>query len=211
MDPRAPRAVAFAGLLFVLVQVGALALVGPFAAAGYEVVEDPSDPTNSLVYLLAILVATGLMLAAFRYDLARAVRAAVILASVSLSWYVFSVVVPPAVPARGAVAVACSVALGLALLVHPEWYVIDVAGVVMGAGAAGLFGISFGPLPAVALLLVLAVYDAVSVYGTRHMLSLAEGVMDLRVPVVLVVPLTLSYSLLADDFSGASGVFEDED
>jgi presenilin-like A22 family membrane protease len=211
MDPRALRAALFAGLLFVLVQVGALALVGPFDAAGYRVVEDPSDPTNSLVYVLAILVATVLMLAAFRYDFERAVRAAVILASISLAWYVFSVVVPPAVPARGAVAVACSVGLGAALLVHPEWYVIDAAGVVMGAGAAGLFGISFGPLPAIALLLVLAVYDAVSVYGTEHMLSLAEGVMDLRVPVILVVPLSLSYSLLDDDFSGANEVFEDEE
>jgi presenilin-like A22 family membrane protease len=66
----------------------------------------------------------------------------------------------------------------------------------MGAGAAGLFGISFGLLPALILLAVLAVYDAVSVYGTEHMLSLAEGVMDLNIPVVLVIPLSLSYSLL---------------
>ncbi|MFB6195601.1 MAG: presenilin family intramembrane aspartyl protease PSH, partial [Haloplanus sp.] len=53
-------------------------------------------------------------------------------------------------------------------------------------------------------------YDAISVYGTEHMLSLAEGVMDLHVPVILVVPLSLSYSLLDDDFSGASGVHDDD-
>ncbi len=73
----------------------------------------------------------------------------------------------------------------------------------MGIGAAGLFGINFGILPALVLLSVLAVYDAISVYGTEHMLDLASGVMDLRVPVVLVVPLSLSYSFLdseaADD------------
>ncbi len=45
----------------------------------------------------------------------------------------------------------------------------------MGAGAAALFGISFGLLPAILLLSVLAVYDAISVYGTEHMLDLAEG------------------------------------
>jgi presenilin-like A22 family membrane protease len=56
---------------------------------------------------------------------------------------------------------------------------------------------------------VLAVYDAISVYGTRHMLSLAEGVMELRIPVILVVPLSLSYSLLADDFSEANEVHEE--
>jgi presenilin-like A22 family membrane protease len=134
-----------------------------------------------------------------------------VLSSALLSWYVFSVVVPAAVPARAAVAVALSAAVGAALLVHPEWYVIDGAGVLMGAGAAGLFGISFGPLPAVVLLVALAVYDAISVYGTRHMLSLAEGVMDLRIPVVLVIPLTPGYSLLADDFGGANEVFEESE
>jgi presenilin-like A22 family membrane protease len=66
----------------------------------------------------------------------------------------------------------------------------------MGAAAAGLFGISFGILPALVLLTVLAVYDAISVYGTEHMLTLASGVMDLKVPIVLVVPLSLSYSYL---------------
>lgn len=66
----------------------------------------------------------------------------------------------------------------------------------MGAGAAALFGISFGLLPALLLLSVLAVYDAISVYGTEHMLDLAEGVMALKIPVVLVVPTTLSFSYL---------------
>jgi presenilin-like A22 family membrane protease len=201
----------FALLVFALVQAGALALVGPFDAAGYRAVEDPSDPANSALYVGAILVATALMLAAFRYDFERAVRAVVVLSSALLSWYVFSVVVPAAVPARAAVAVALSAGVGAALLVHPEWYVIDGAGVLMGAGAAGLFGISFGPLPAVVLLVALAVYDAISVYGTRHMLSLAEGVMDLRIPVVLVIPLTPGYSLLADDFGGANEVFEESE
>jgi presenilin-like A22 family membrane protease len=81
----------------------------------------------------------------------------------------------------------------------------------MGAGAAALFGISFGLLPAVVLLSVLAVYDAISVYGTEHMLDLAEGVMDLRIPVVLVIPTSLSYSLLDADFSGANDVHEGDE
>jgi presenilin-like A22 family membrane protease len=189
MRRRVAAGVGFAALLFLLVQLGALALVPTFDAAGYQTVEDPSDPTNSLLYIGAILVATAAMLAAFKFDLQWVVRGFVVLATASLSWYVFSVLLPP-LPAIGA-----SVVVAAALLVHPEWYVIDTAGVVMGAGAAGLFGISFGLLPALVLLTVLAVYDAISVYGTEHMLDLAEGVMDLNLPVVLVVPTTLSYSL----------------
>ncbi|WP_117591939.1 presenilin family intramembrane aspartyl protease PSH [Haloprofundus halophilus] len=216
MDPRMFRGTLLAALIFLLVQLGALALVPTFDAAGYQAVEDPSDPTNSLVYVGAILVATAAMLAAFRYDAAWTVRALVLLSSGMLSWYVFSAVVPPtlAVQTGGGYldlpTLALAAGVSLALYLYPEWYVVDAAGVVMGAGAAGLFGISFGVLPAIVLLSVLAVYDAVSVYGTEHMLSLAEGVMDLRVPVVLVIPLSLSYSLLEDDFSGASGVHEGE-
>ena len=213
MNAREVRGAAVAAVLFLLVQVGALAMVGPFETAGYQAVEDPSDPTNSLVYIAAILVATALMLAAFKYAFERAVKAVVLCSSALVSWYVFAVVVPPllTVGPINVVAVALSIGVAVALLIYPEWYVVDGAGVVMGIGAGALFGISFGLLPAILLLSVLAVYDAISVYGTRHMLSLAEGVMELRIPVILVVPLSLSYSLLDDDFSGANEVHEGEE
>ncbi|PSQ13700.1 hypothetical protein BRD02_11715 [Halobacteriales archaeon QS_8_69_73] len=187
--------------LFVAVQVGALALVEPFVDAGYQTVEDPSDPTNSLLYVGAILVATAVMLGAIRLGIEGLLQGLIVFAAVFLAFYVFSVTVPAVVTYAGLnlPAVAAAALLGVGLLAYPEWYVIDAAGVVMGAGAAGLFGISFGLAPALLLLAVLAVYDAVSVYGTEHMLTLASGAMDLRLPVVFVVPLTLSYSFLDDD------------
>ncbi|WP_144799423.1 presenilin family intramembrane aspartyl protease PSH [Halorubrum depositum] len=196
MFPREYRGVAFVVGLFLVVQLGALALVPEFAESGYQAVENPDDPTNSVVYVLAILAMTGLMLAAFKYDFDGAIRLLIVGVSAWLSWYVFSALVSPLAAAVPAAAV------GVGLLVYPEWYVIDTAGVLMGAGAAGLFGISFGLLPALILLAFLAVYDAISVYGTEHMLSLAEGVMELNIPVVLVIPLSLSYSLLGADEEG---------
>ena len=188
--------------LFLTIQLGALALVQPFQRAGLQAVSNPSDPTNSFVYLGAILVATGVFLVAIKLDVKWLIRGLIVLSSGSIALYVFSVLVPPFLVVSidgaplNALAVGGAITLALALLVYPEWYVIDGVGLVMGAGAAGLFGISFGPLPAIVLLSVLAVYDAVSVYGTEHMLTLAEGVMEIKVPVVLVVPLTLSYSYL---------------
>ncbi|ADD07152.1 DUF1119 family protein [Natrialba magadii ATCC 43099] len=188
-------------LLFLGVQLGALALTEPFYEAGHQAVENPEDPTNSVVYVAIILVATALMLAAFKYNLQGLIRALIIGVSVMVAWFVFAELVPPVVTAGDAgvnvLAVLAAFGVGAALLVHPEWYVIDTAGVLMGAGAAALFGISFGLLPALLLLAVLAIYDAISVYGTEHMLDLAEGVMDLKIPVVLVIPLTLSYSYLS--------------
>ncbi|WP_435349372.1 presenilin family intramembrane aspartyl protease PSH [Haloarchaeobius sp. HRN-SO-5] len=203
------RVVAAVGLvvtIFLLVQLGALSLVEPFESQGRQVVENPQDPTNSLVYVAAILVATGLMLLAFRYDLQWIIRGFIVLTSGMLSWYVFASFLSPLV----ALLPAALIAVGL--LVYPEWYVIDAAGVVMGAAAAGLFGISFGLFPAILLLTVLAVYDAISVYGTEHMLTLAEGVMDMKVPVVLVVPTTLSFSFLdmGEETAGDGGAVPEE-
>jgi presenilin-like A22 family membrane protease len=196
---RAAAAVGATVGLFVLVQVFALVLVTPFDAAGYQAVPEgqTDDPVNSLVYVGAILVATAVMLAAFKFGVDSFVRGLIILSAGSISYYVFSVLVPP-VPVFGVSGLAAFLALAVAgaLVVYPEWYVIDAAGVVMGGGAAGLFGISFGLLPSIVLLVVLAVYDAISVYGTEHMLDLAAGVMDLKVPVLLVIPLSLSYSFL---------------
>jgi len=209
MLPREYRGVAVAVALFLLVQLGALALVETFFQQGYQAVEDPSDPTNSLLYIGAVLVATVFFLAAFKYDLDWVVRVVIVATSGMLSWYVFSAIVPPTVAAVLGAGVA------IALWVYPEWYVVDTAGVLMGAGAAGLFGITFGLLPAIVLLSVLAVYDAISVYKTEHMLDLADGVMDLRIPVILVIPLSWSYSLLddvggdADDTTDADDVGDD--
>jgi presenilin-like A22 family membrane protease len=201
---RVAGAVSLVVAIFLLVQLGALALVKPFAEAGFQQTENPQDPTNSLLYLVLILVMTGAMLAAFRYGFDRFIRGLLAFVSGLISLYVFSVFV--ATPVAGGLAAVVT----LALLVYPEWYVIDGAGVIMGAGAAGLFGISFGILPAILLLSVLAVYDAISVYGTEHMLDLAEGVMDLKMPVVLVVPTSLSYSFL-DDGATPNGMTNEND
>ena len=207
MFPREYRGVAVAVGLFLLVQLGALALVETFFQQGYQPVDDPSDPTNSLFYIGAVLVATVFFLAAFKYDFEWVVKVVIVATSGMLSWYVFSAIVP------SGIAAVLGAGVAVALWIYPEWYVVDTAGVLMGAGAAGLFGITFGLLPAIVLLSVLAVYDAISVYKTEHMLDLADGVMDLRIPVILVIPLTLSYSLLddvgadsdADDGDGGTG------
>ncbi|WP_436928423.1 presenilin family intramembrane aspartyl protease PSH [Halosimplex halobium] len=204
MDQRSRAYVASGAIvgIFLLVQLGALALVEPFQAAGYQATADPQDPTNSLVYIGFILVMTGVMLAIIRFGVDWLLRLLLVGTGAYIGLFVLRVLVPPVVtiPVGGvslnALAWAGGLLLGVALWVHPEWYVIDAAGIVMGAGAAGLFGISFGILPALVLLTVLAVYDAISVYGTEHMLTLASGVMELKVPIVLVVPLSLSYSYL---------------
>jgi presenilin-like A22 family membrane protease len=45
---------------------------------------------------------------------------------------------------------------------------------------------------------LLAVYDAISVYKTKHMITLAEGVIDLKTPILFVVPKRRDYSFIRD-------------
>ena len=48
------------------------------------------------------------------------------------------------------------------------------------------------------LLIGLSIYDAISVYKTKHMIDLADTVMDLKLPVLLVIPKVKNYSLLKE-------------
>ncbi|RUM34404.1 MAG: hypothetical protein DSY33_02205, partial [Archaeoglobus sp.] len=75
-----------------------------------------------------------------------------------------------------------------ALIKKPNWITIDIAAYFLAVGIISIFGISLAPIPVIALMLVLAIYDAVSVYKTKHMLSLAESVMSINVPMLFVVP-----------------------
>ncbi|MGZ4907214.1 MAG: presenilin family intramembrane aspartyl protease PSH, partial [Halobacteriota archaeon] len=92
------------------------------------------------------------------------------------------------------IAVAATAMTAFLLFYYPEWYVIDLVGILIGAGAAAIFGISLAILPTLILLIALAVYDFVSVYETKHMISLAEGVVDLKLPVLFVLPRNRGYS-----------------
>lgn len=200
---RLPRALVGAGGALgcmLALQLLALALLIPFDAAGYRAVDDPGNPAYGAVFVVIILVASGLMLLAFRYDLQTVIRAAIIAIAGLLTWFVVAALSPDVllIEAGGVridpLSPVVALAVVAALVYHPEWYVLDVSAILIGAGAAALFGISFSILPVVILLVILAVYDAISVYGTKHMLTLAEGAMSMRLPVLLVIPLSLSFS-----------------
>jgi len=82
------------------------------------------------------------------------------------------------------------------LLKYPEWYVIDATGVVMAAGVTAIFGISLQTSVIIVALIIFAVYDYISVFKTKHMVSLADNVMEFRLPVLLVIPKSSGYSFL---------------
>lgn len=175
--------------------------------------EDTDDPTNPLIYVGFILLFTGGMLLLFKYGKGNYLQY-LILGVVALTlFYVFYPVLWVAGYSLTQilqfdwaffVAVLLSLSLTYALYKKPEWYVVDGVGVIMGAGIAGIFGMTFGILPVFILLIVLAIYDFISVYKTKHMVSLASGIMDQKLPVMMVVPNKKDY-----DFKEKEGVMDE--
>ncbi len=183
-------------ILFLAIYLLGIAVLSSFLAADVDPGTDPTDPQLSIVLVGALLVMSALMLVVFRRGLGWVLRGFVALVSMGLTWIVFGTLVPRiSVGGVHAPAVALTILTGVALLAFPRWWVIDLVGIVLGAGAIALFGLSVGPLPAIVLLVLLAIYDAISVYGTGHMLSLAEGAMSSRLPVMLLVPTSLDSAL----------------
>ena len=198
------------GALFLISIVLAMGFSFTFIDAGLQAFPEPENLANPLIYLAIVVVFTIVILLIVKYA-KRVIIKYIILASVLMTVYYVIVplaraVVDPPNFAGGLAAfdaldvVGGLVALGLTVLLwfYPEWYVIDTVGVLVAAGAAGIFGISFGILPSLLLLVAFAVYDAIAVYRTKHMLDLADSVLELRLPIMFVVPKSKGYSFLEE-------------
>lgn len=200
-------AVAFLALLF-LASIGlAMGFSSVFYAENVRAFSDPNSLGNPLIYLAIVVVFTLIILAIARWG-KRVIIKYVVLGSVLMTvyyvaWPLLAQVMdghgaPFGQGVAGVLAALLSVALTALLWFFPEWYVIDVVGIVVAAGAAGIFGISFGLLPSLLLLVAFAVYDAIAVYRTKHMLDLADSVLELRLPIMFVVPKHRGYSFLEE-------------
>ena len=188
------------GGLFVLIHGLALLLSMPFDAAEMQVTEDADNPIN-LVYIISIIIIiTVIILAIAKYWKKQLIQVIILFAVGYTSFYVFLPLLAlifawwwPFI-----IAIILAVVLTGTLYKYPEWYVIDLCGIIVGSGAIALFGISLGILLVILLLVILAVYDAISVYKTKHMIDLADTVMELKLPVLLVIPKIRHYSLLKE-------------
>lgn len=212
-------------LFLIIVELGALLLAAPVQSAGLVAFEDPESVANPFIFLAIILGFTVVLLVLIKYAFKKLIAAIIGVAIFFTFCFVFAAIVyglanistsgtgawwediVPAVLVYSTTAetlVATALVLGLSVIAilllykYPEWYVIDLLGLLLAAGVASIFGASLDILPVVLLLALLAVYDAISVYKTKHMLTLAEGVMDLKTPILFVIPKKRDYSFIKE-------------
>jgi presenilin-like A22 family membrane protease len=192
------RSVIVMALVFVLAQLGAILLLSTVLGKQYAAFENPNDPLIPIVYILLMVLFTFVVLYIIKKHRENIVRI-VFLGAVAFTIF-YVLLLAMTIVDTGWIALAVSIAItGIItyyLLKRPEWYVIDAAAVLVAVGVIGIFGISLNILPVMILLIVLAAYDAISVYGTKHMVALADGVTQMKLPILLVIPKKKSYSYL---------------
>ncbi|NLA38354.1 MAG: hypothetical protein GX882_03010 [Methanomicrobiales archaeon] len=195
-------------LMLFSVQVIAIILVMPMRAAGLVAFEDPESVANPLIFIGMLLIFTLVLLALIRIGGRRFITLFIGFAIFMTFLYIFGALFTLVPGAAGTAAIGTVIAAGAAtalLYIYPEWYVIDVLGVLISAGIASIFGISLAILPVLVLLVLLAVYDAISVYRTKHMITLAEGVLEAKAPIMVVVPKSTDYSFRKDTLNMGEG------
>ena len=94
------------------------------------------------------------------------------------------------------IALILDLLLMITLWRFPEWYIVNLVGVLVGAGVITMIGISFVPTLIIIFMICAAVYDHWAVNGSKHMLELADTMIDLKLPILLVAPKDKGYSFL---------------
>lgn len=191
------------GGLILIVQILALFLSTPMEVSGMQAFEDPTQVSNSIYYIIMILAFTLFVLLAIKKNMKWVISFTIYLAIISTIYYVvlaLFVLIPSLSGFASIASVVLSIVITVLLYKYPEWYVVDIVGVCIAAGVSALIGISLSVVPVIVLLVLLAIYDAISVYKTKHMVDMAEGIMDLKLPIMFVIPKHLKYSFLKEDF-----------
>ena len=196
---------AYAGmvLLMIAANIFAVLLINPMQSAGLFAFENPDSVGNVIFFLFLMLVFTAILLLLIRKKARSVISAIIALSLAAVIYYVVFALICPFVPEFAAYVISIVIGIGgiLLLVFYPEWFIIDAVGIITSAGCAAIFGISLSPIPVIVLLILLIVYDYVAVHKTKHMLTLADGVMQQKMPIMFLVPKTLKYSYRRDGLS----------
>jgi len=205
------RSVVSMAMIFLATILLGMLMSLPFMSMGFQAFEDPNDLRIPVMYVIFILLFSGFVLFLAKKKKLGIIQGLVLFASGLTLMYVL--VIPLSYLFDFLFTnsfiytyndelsyILLFISIGLAgfltyvLYKFPEWYVVDSIGIVVGAGIIAILGISLGILPLFILMIALAVYDAVAVYKTKHMLDIADAVTEKRLPVIMVVPKSKGYS-----------------
>ncbi len=182
--------------IFIVANLMALTLVPVYYAMYHgSMGEEGNNPWVAVYYVLYIIGVTAVILYIAKLKKIGVLKAIFYFA---VAWTMIFSLMPifyfVGFPYPGITSIVVSVLLTIFLAIHPEWYMMDITGVLMAVGISLILGLSLGMVPIVLLLSILAIYDAISVYKTKHMVSLAENVIEHNLPALFVIPSKSDFS-----------------
>lgn len=189
---------------YIVVQTISLFLSSMMVESGLQVFQDPAQISNSAIYIGLTLISAGLILILIKLGVKWIFKFLVYvstLLTLYITFAVFFAFIPfLTVSEYNVASFGMAIMLTVLLYIYSEWDIVDLVGVLSAAGIAALFGISFSIVPALVLLVLLAIYDAISVYKTKHMITMADAGMDTKLPLMLIAPTRLNYSFIKSSF-----------
>jgi presenilin-like A22 family membrane protease len=108
------------------------------------------------------------------------------------------------------IAMIVATVLMVVLTIRPEWYVVNTTGILTGAGVITIIGVSFVPTLILIFMVITAIYDWYAVYKSKHMLDLADTMIGLKLPILLVAPQDNEYSFLDEGADTMSWMDEEK-
>lgn len=166
----------------------------PFKEEGLQAFRNPNDILNIVQIFVVIIIFTIfiLIIAKYKEEIVKYIILFVFFITALSIFQAFFYFIPYSF----FISLFISSIMLFLLIKHPEWYVIDTFGIFIAGGIAAIFAISLSIWLIILLLIVMAIYDAISVYKTKHMISLAKLITSSNLPLLMIFPKSKEYSYL---------------
>ncbi len=172
--------------IFLITQILGLAVAGFLLEEGIKttiVSDNPEDIVNAFALIAYILVFTGIILVIIKFFKGGALfKLLETLAIFSTSVIVFSAFIPEIAFMLSVLLVALRNSVADNLLAR------NLSAVIAIAGAGAVIGVSIGVLPALTFIVLLAIYDFIAVFKTKHMVTMAKSITKRNLAFTVALP-----------------------
>lgn len=183
-----PEVILKLAILFIAIEgIGLLVAINliPQNVAQPMFSENINDPINAVGLFITILVMTGVILLILKFKKENQFLIIIeTLAIFSASIIVMAALIPDEL-------IAIIFALGIIILRNlkrENIFLRNLSGAIAIAGAGALLGISLGIVPILLFITILAIYDIIAVFGTKHMVALGKAVTKKNYAFTIAIP-----------------------
>jgi Uncharacterized protein conserved in archaea len=173
-----------------------VALIEPTLSAGLQSRGDPASLDSLWTFAAALIAGLATFLLFQRYDQGR--RLLQIGFGGYLAWLFgkfITVWTNLALPS----AIVIGAVVPIVLFLYPEWYTVNIVGVLWGGSMVAVLGVSFAPKIAVIVLIAWAMYDAYAVYYSDGMETIVTAGIDMSLPTAFYIPKSFDATLQDGD------------